>query len=214
MSDAKVVTELGFEIEGVETLESKGRWPDLTRLRARRPGIAEAAAWMLGRGMAYRAICEALSLSPCTVRQIAEDPELSQAVVTQNDHVTAQLGMAVTLGVERLVEQAAAGKLTTFDVKLLHDMLQVRQGGATSREERVLRLEVSPQAEAAMKLLAGMGLEAGKMEAMPSASAGTVASLATGNALSMNGLRDVDAILVSNDASNDSKFNLGGEGVA
>lgn len=151
------VTELGFAVDVVEAMEAQGRWPDLTRLAARKPEILKAAVWMLGHSVPVRDVCKALSLSPCTVSAIqARHPD---AVVTQKRQVAAMRRLAIQLGMERVVELARDGKLTVFDLKLLWDMEQVESGGVTERRELV----VSGDAEQAVEFYERLRERAGAL---------------------------------------------------
>lgn len=213
------VTELGLVLELVESMEMQGRWPDLTRLRARRPDVLQAAVWMLGHDVPVRDICAALSVSPCTVQRIIEDPALGQSVVTQKRHVTANLRLAFRLGTEHLIEQARAGKLDAFALKLIHDMIQLADGGATSRTEHVVNVRMSEAAEAALKLLdSGMGSCGPKSAALSGGASmeklqnGGLQALA--NAFSANELPVQEAVLLSNDHENPPEFPTGGGDLA
>ena len=160
MSEDLQLTELGFPVEHVEAMEEQGRWPDLTRLQARRPDKIKAAVWMLGHDVPVRDICEALSLSPCTVQKIGEVH--GETVVTQKSRLTARMKLAFRLGVEKQVERAKEGKVSMFDLKLLFDMIQLTEGGATQRVEVVLSQEEQEAAQFYHKIRqdAGMVLEA------------------------------------------------------
>ncbi len=154
---AEALVELGFAVEVIETMEDAGRWPDLTRLAARRPDALRAAVWMLGHSVPVRDICEALKLSPCTVQSIAD--QQGEAVVSQKRQVAARRRLAIQLSMEHMVERARKGELNAFDTKLLWDMEQVESGGVTDRREQVHGVDVT-EAEAfyeRLKALAGGG---------------------------------------------------------
>lgn len=127
------VTELGFPVDVVEAMEQAGRWPDLTRLKARRPEVIPLVCWLLGLQTPVREICKRLQLSASTVQEIGE--KYADSVVTEKAGVAKLRRLALRLGMERIVEQAEAGKLGVFDLKLLWDMDQVEGGGVTSRTE-------------------------------------------------------------------------------
>jgi hypothetical protein len=136
-SEALVMTELGFDVAIIERMESEGRWPDLTRLEARRSDALRAAAWMLAHDVPHREICSALSLSPCTVQAIAAHPVHGLPVVTLKARLTGQMKLAFRLGIEGKVQDAKDGKLSMFDLKLLWEMIQISEGGVTQRTEHV-----------------------------------------------------------------------------
>lgn len=129
---------LGIPLDVVEAMEQAGRWPDLSRLEQRRPDIIAGIVWMLGRNVPVRDICDALSVGPCTVQMVAESPHLAESVVTQKSRLTSRMRLAFTLGIERQVELARDGKLPMFDLKLLHDMLQLAEGAPTQRVEHTM----------------------------------------------------------------------------
>ena len=116
-------------------MEQAGRWPDLSRLEQRRPDIIAGIVWMLGRNVPVRDICEALSVGPCTVQMVAASPHFAESVVTQKARLVSRMRLAFTLGIEKQVELARDGKLPMFDLKLLHDMLQLADGAPTQRVE-------------------------------------------------------------------------------
>ena len=222
------MTELGFPVSVVESMEEKGRWPDLSRLRARDPGKLKSCAWMLAHDVPVRDICEALSLSPCTVQAVADDPQLGVSVVSQKARVTTRMKLAFKLGIERVLADLSAGKkLPVFDLKLLHDMVQLADGGATSRVEHVHTL--SHEEEELRQFMSqvtftgassGMGLEAGKTPAMPPIldvveveMAGAVGSVALAQPLTLNALEQDAASLVSKVPQSPAIFDQGGEGV-
>ena len=130
---AEEMMELGFPLDVVEAMECDGRWPDLSRLSKRRPEVIPLCCWLLGLETPVREIGKRLKLSPCTVQKIGE--EHAAAVVTEKAGVAKLRKLAIRLGMERVVEQAAEGKLTVFDLKLLWDMDQVESGGVTERKE-------------------------------------------------------------------------------
>lgn len=216
--------ELGFPVAIVETMEDAGRWPDLTRLRARRPDVLRAVAWMLAHDVPVRDISSALSVSPCTVQAVADDPALGVAVVTQKASLTARMRLAFRLGIERVLADLERGtKMPVFDLKLLHDMIQLADGGATSRMEHVIVHE-SPHAAALLKLLEsahGMGLEHGETSALADpefggcvgANAAAVGRQAQENPLIVRELDANDVVLLSNSPGPSPEFQQGGGGV-
>lgn len=217
-------TELGFCVDlSLEALEQEGRWPDLSRLRARQPEKLDTAAMLLAAKVPVRTICEKLRLSPCTLQAIMDDPELGQSVVTQRAELVKNMKLAHRLAVEHQVELAERGELDPLAVKLLFDQIQLLDGGATSRSEHVV-VTISPAELALNKLLAasrGMGLEAQNALPMAVPAVGDAMSQtalpsgseALADSFSVNESRDVDVVLLSNDPRQSSKFQPGGEGV-
>lgn len=135
MSEA-LTTELGFALSVAEREEEKGRWPDLTRLEARRPDILAAIVWMLARAVSVKSICRALKVSPCTVNRVRHDPKWRDAVVSESKGVVEKLDEILSLTVEDMLEQCRDGKMpSVFDLKLLFDIRQLLSGGATQRVE-------------------------------------------------------------------------------
>lgn len=143
-------TELGFPVSILEQQEDKGRWPDLTRLEAKRPDILGAIVYFLARAVSVRSICKALRVSPCTVNRVRHDPRWKEAVVSESKGVVAKIDEILALSVEDILEQAREGKLpTVFDLKLLFDIRQLLSGGATQRVE----LRASEEEEEFMRFI-------------------------------------------------------------
>jgi hypothetical protein len=170
MSDEMITTELGFPLQVVEREEAAGRWPDLTRLEARRPDMLAACVWMLARGVSVRSICKALGLSPCTVQRVREDVRWREAVVTQQQGVVGMVDEILRLTVEDVLDKAREGKLpAVFALKLLFDIRQLLSGGVTARTE----VRVTSEEEDFQRFLAAaraqapaMGLEGGNVSAL------------------------------------------------
>ncbi len=149
MPVAKETTELGFPVDVIESEEKAGRWPDLTRLEARRPDILGAIVWFLARNVPVRSICRALKpLSPCTVNAVRNHPVWKKAVVSESRTVVDMLDETLRLTVEDALDKAREGKMPTiFEAKLLFEMRQLLSGGATQRVE----VQVSSEEEEALK---------------------------------------------------------------
>jgi hypothetical protein len=148
----EMMTELGFPLEVVEGEEAKGRWPDLTRLQARRPDVIHSVIWFLARGVSVRTICKALKpLSPCTVNRIRHDPRFAAAVVSENEDVVGMIDEVMMLKLEQLRDDAREGKLpNVFDLKMLFEIRQLKSGGATQRVE----IKASAEEEQFMRFMA------------------------------------------------------------
>lgn len=166
MSDA-ITTELGFQVDVIEGMERDGRWPDLTRLEARRPDLLKAVVWLLAGGIPVKVICKKLTLSPCTVNKIRHDPKWEKAVVSEKATLVEMIDEVLVLKAEQILDDARDGKLpNVFDTKLLFDMRQLLSGGVTQRvelkasaeEEDFMRFMM--QARLADKQGSGMVLEA------------------------------------------------------
>lgn len=138
LGQAQEVMELGFSIEVIEKEEKAGRWPDLTRLEARRPDILAGIVWFLARGVAVKSICKALTVSPCTVNRVRHDPRWKEAVVSQSKGLAAKIDEILSLKVDEVLEDALKGKLPSiFDAKLLVEIKLAITGGAPLRVEIV-----------------------------------------------------------------------------
>lgn len=160
--------QLSLGLDGaIEAMEAAGRWPDLSRLEARRPDVLAGIVWMLARDVPVRDICEAWKVGPCTVQSVASSPRFGQSVVTQKARLVDRMKLAFRLGIEKQVELAAEGKLPMFDLKLLHDMIQLADGAPTVRVEHT----ESPEVAAFRQMLLqqaqrrGMVLPGGNLEA-------------------------------------------------
>lgn len=171
---AEEMMELGFPLDVVEAMEGDGRWPDLSRLSKRRPEVIPLVCWLLGLETPVREICKRLKLSPCTVQKIGE--EHAGSVVSEKAGVAKLRKLAIRLGMERVAEQAAEGKLTVFDLKLLWDMDQVESGGVTERKE----LRVTGEEAEALAFFQSLEKQAGGMvfevEVLPQSAAPVVAA--------------------------------------
>lgn len=177
MPSATETTELGFPVDVIEAEEKAGRWPDLTRLEARRPDILGAIVWFLARNVPVRSICRALKpMSPCTVNAVRNHPKWKKAVVSESANVVDMLDETLRLTVEDALDKAREGKMPSiFEAKLLFEMRQLLSGGATQRvevlvtseEEDALRFFQSARQQTAP----GMVLEAEILPQVPDASA-------------------------------------------
>jgi hypothetical protein len=143
MPSATETTELGFHVDVIEAEEKAGRWPDLTRLEARRPDILGAIVWFLARNVPVRSICRALKpMSPCTVNAVRNHPKWKKAVVSESANVVDMLDETLRLTVEDALDKAREGKMPTiFEAKLLFEMRQLLSGGATQRVEVLVTSE-------------------------------------------------------------------------
>lgn len=140
---ATETTELGFPVDVIEAEETAGRWPDLTRLEARRPDILGAIVWFLARNVPVRSICRALKpMSPCTVNAVRNHPRWKKAVVSESANVVDMLDETLRLTVEDALDKARDGKMPSiFEAKLLFEMRQLLSGGATQRVEVLVTSE-------------------------------------------------------------------------
>lgn len=134
----EVMTELGFPVSVIEQMEEAGRWPDLTRLRERKPELLGVMVWMLGHSVPVTEICRACKVSPCTVERVRHSDFTREAVVSEKADNLAKMKLAFRLSLEHKIEEAQKGKLNMFDLKLLWEMIQMEEGGVTSRSEHVL----------------------------------------------------------------------------
>lgn len=142
LSSAQETMELGFAIDVVEREEDAGRWPDLTRLEARRPDILAGIIWFLARDVPVKSICAALKVSPCTVNSVRNHPKWKVAVVSESKGVVGQIEEILQLTVQHVLDEARSGKFpSAFDAKLWFEIMQVKTGGATARVEHVHSLE-------------------------------------------------------------------------
>lgn len=133
---AQATMELGFSIDLVTKEEDAGRWPDLTRLEARRPDILGAIVWMLSRDVPARSICDALAVSPCTVNRVRHDPKWREVVVSKKQSIAEMIDTVLLLKLEHVLDEARAGNVpSAFDTKLLFDIRQLLTGGVTQRFE-------------------------------------------------------------------------------
>jgi hypothetical protein len=130
-------------VDVIEAEEKAGRWPDLTRLEARRPDILGAIVWFLARNVPVRSICRALKpMSPCTVNAVRNHPKWKKAVVSESANVVDMLDETLRLTVEDALDKAREGKMPTiFEAKLLFEMRQLLSGGATQRVEVLVTSE-------------------------------------------------------------------------
>lgn len=135
---ATTMTELGFPVSVVESMEQQGRWPDLTRLADRKPEVLNGIVWMLAHDVPVRQIEKALGVSPCTINAVRHHPVHGAAVVSKSGDINKDLEFVVMAKARELRELAMDGKLpSVFDTKLIFDILQLRTGGATQRVEVV-----------------------------------------------------------------------------
>jgi hypothetical protein len=137
MTEPRMIdTELGFPVEVLEKLELRGIH-DLTRLKEREPWKVKAIVWLTAHDVPVRDICDCVGVSPVTVQLVQESPECETSAVTIKARLTARMKMVFRLGLEAKMQEAKDGKLSLFDLKLLFDMIQLSEGGATQRIEYV-----------------------------------------------------------------------------
>lgn len=176
MPSATETTELGFPVDVIEAEEKAGRWPDLTRLEARRPDILGAIVWFLARNVPVRSICRALKpMSPCTVNAVRNHPKWKKAVVSESANVVDMLDETLRLTVEDALDKAREGKMPSiFEAKLLFEMRQLLSGGATQRVEVLVTSEEEDAVrffQSARQTPPGMVLDAEVLPAVGEASA-------------------------------------------
>lgn len=128
--------ELGFPLHVLEKLEGRGIH-DLTRLRARDPWKVKAIVWLIAHDVPVRDICDCVGVSPVTVQLVQDSPDCKTSAVTLKSRLTARMKMVFRLGIEAKLQEAKEGKLSMLDLKLLFDMIQLQEGGATQRIEYV-----------------------------------------------------------------------------
>lgn len=128
--------ELGFPLHVLEKLELSGIH-DLSRLRAREPWKIKAIVWLIAHDVPVRDICSCVGVSPVTVQMVQESPECKTSAVTLKARLTARMKMVFRLGIESKIQEAKDGKLSMLDLKMLFDMIQLSEGGATQRIEYV-----------------------------------------------------------------------------
>lgn len=193
-------------------MEAEGRWPDLTRLKARRPEVLAVAVQLLGYGTPVRTVCDLCRLSPCTVQAIKDDPVLGQSVVSQKAEVLSQVKLAFRLSIEAHVEAARKGELDMLGTKMLFEMMQVLDGGATSRTEHVVTIR-SEADEALWRLVQDSRQQGAPVMHLSGGNLGAVGALeaevledralvsdAQDKPLISNGLGRPETDIVSNDA--------------
>jgi hypothetical protein len=168
------MTELGFPVSVVESLEKQGRWPDLTRLADRKPEVLKGIVWMLAHDVPVKQIEKALGVSPCTINAVRHHPVHGAAVVSKSSDINKDLEFVIMAKARELRELAMDGKLPNmFDTKLIFDILQLRTGGATQRVEVIespAEREASEFFEQARREPSGMVFEA---EILPEKAAST-----------------------------------------
>lgn len=134
MSALQVTTELGFEVE--TSVEERGIYT-AARLRHRKPEIAAACEKMLQSCVSTKTIASLLGLDIRTVGAMAEELQASGSITPYKERTLAQLRSVITLGLDGLMDRAAAGKIQPIEWCALVDKHELLSGGATARVEIV-----------------------------------------------------------------------------
>ena len=132
-------TELGFEVAVTEELERRGI-NDASRLIEQKPEVFKVIANLLARQTPIRDICSICGVSAHTVQSVAEHPEAKLPVATQKAHLMAKMRLAVSLGIEGIIErfQADPKSISALEWAIIKDKLTVDEGGVTDRTELVI----------------------------------------------------------------------------
>lgn len=136
----------------ITTLEDKGEWCDIERLKKRKPHLYNGIQGMLHNGFPVIQICTLLRVKPLIVRKVRDDPTCQSELSQWKDLMIHSLKWNATLAAEGLSEKAANGKLNTFDLDLLLKNIALLEGGATQRVE-VLHGMLNPNTSATIRLL-------------------------------------------------------------
>ncbi len=121
-------------------------------MRLKRPDVIKPIIHMLGLSRPIREIAKVCRVSNSTVLAVLNDPEHAPKIQSQRAHFTTQAKNALRLGIEATVEKYSAPKAKAppiFDLHLLHQMVALDEGGATSRMEHTFKL---PETEAEQEL--------------------------------------------------------------
>lgn len=132
-------TELGFEVAVTKELESRGI-NDASRLIEQKPEVFRVIANLLARQTPIRDICAICGVSGHTVQSVADHPEAKLPVATQKAHLMAKMRLAVSLGIEGIIERFSAdpGSITALEWAIIKDKLAVDEGGVTDRTELII----------------------------------------------------------------------------
>ncbi len=134
MSALQTTTELGFEVE--TSVEERGIYT-AARLRQRKPEISIACEKMLQACVSTKMISSLLCLDIRTVGAMAEELQAAGSITPFKERTLAQLRAVITLGLDGLMDRAAAGKIQPIEWCALVDKHELLSGGATARVEIV-----------------------------------------------------------------------------
>lgn len=141
--------ELGFEIAVAEKLEQRGIY-DTTRLKERKPEIYKASRKCLMMGVSPGTSAELLGLDIRTVNAVLEELEKEGSITPYKERTVWQLRAVVTLAIDGLIERAKNGELSSLDVAVLIDKIELLSGGVTQRIEN----KESPEEQEAKRYFA------------------------------------------------------------
>lgn len=130
-------TELGFEVAVTEELERRGI-NDASRLLEQKPEVFRVIANLLARQTPIRDICSICGVSASTVQSVGDHPEAKLPMVTQKGQLMAKMRLAVSLGIEALIERFKTGEVSALEWAIVKDKLTVDEGGVTDRTELVI----------------------------------------------------------------------------
>jgi hypothetical protein len=130
-------TELGFEVAVSAELERRGI-NDASRLIEQKPEVFRVIANLLSRQTPIRDICAICGVSASTVQSVGDHPEAKLPMVTQKGQLMAKMRLAVSLGIEALIERFGTGEVSALEWAIVKDKLTVDEGGVTDRTELVI----------------------------------------------------------------------------
>lgn len=128
---------------------------DVSKMRLTRPDVIRPIVHMLGLRRPVREIARVCGVSNGTVLEVLNDPTHGPKVQEQRAHFATQVRNALRLGIEATVQKYADPKSKAppvFDLKMLHDMAALEEGGATQRVEHVHTILTS-DSSATLRLL-------------------------------------------------------------
>jgi len=129
------VTELGLEVQIVQTLEQRGIY-DASRLKARKPEVYAIIRKLLSTGLIGKdEIARLCGVAWETVAAVEVDG--AGSIRDLKTRLCAHLSLALTAAAEGLIRRAKAGALTALDFGILVDKLLLLSGEATQRIELV-----------------------------------------------------------------------------
>lgn len=160
-------TELGFEVAVTEELERRGI-NDASRLLEQKPEVFKVIANLLSRQTPIRDICSICGVSGHTVQSVAEHAEAKLPIATQKAHLMAKMRLAVSLGIEGIIErfQADPKSISALEWAIIKDKLTVDEGGVTDRTELVITDDTEDFTRLVKAARAGMVIDSEEVSPM------------------------------------------------
>jgi hypothetical protein len=165
----ETTVELGFVLDQVEALDV--RTYDGARIERDQPQLYRLLWTLLAMGASPSSLRAKTKMDIRTIMAVRERAESQGLITPFRQDLVRKLDAVILVGVDELLDKAAAGKLTALDLKLLIEIRELLTGNATVRVVHTEDPAVAEYRRTVAMRAGGMGLE-GKKTAAIGAGAG------------------------------------------